>query len=262
MPTAAAPASCARNRLRRRPAPAMRYGIAGAAVLIAALANQALRPVTHAPESPLFVAAVLVTSWLGGLGPGLVATGLSVVVLDVVMSPGPHSFVVNEDVLARLSVFLVVAVFSSALDAARRRAAAERARALERERAARADAEAANRAKDDFVAMVAHELRTPLTGTSGSTPASAPTPCTPSSATSRSRRVSSRTSSIWPASPTARCRCGSAPSTSMTSSSPPSRRRRRSPTRAGSASISRRRRRAHGCGPMRLACGGRSTTSS
>jgi len=92
----------------------MRYGIAGAAVLIAALANQALRPVTHAPESPLFVAAVLVTSWLGGLGPGLVATGLSVVVLDVVISPGPHSFVVNEDVLARLSVFLVVAVFSSA----------------------------------------------------------------------------------------------------------------------------------------------------
>jgi len=58
----------------------LRYGIAPLAVAIAFVARIALTPILQG-DSPylFFIPAVLVAAGLGGLGPGLLATGLSAV---------------------------------------------------------------------------------------------------------------------------------------------------------------------------------------
>ena len=58
----------------------LRYGMAPLAVAIAFVARMALTPIVQG-DSPylFFIHAVLVAAGLGGLGPGLLATGLSAV---------------------------------------------------------------------------------------------------------------------------------------------------------------------------------------
>jgi signal transduction histidine kinase len=142
---------------------AARAALTLGSVLAAGAGSVLLQPATHVAASPLFVAAVMVSAWLGGLAWGLLATVLATIALDAIMTASSPSLSLSTDALAQLAVFVFVALFVSALDHARRRSEIQRAILLERERAARAEAEDANRAKDEFVTMVAHELRTPLT---------------------------------------------------------------------------------------------------
>jgi signal transduction histidine kinase len=133
-----------------------RYGLAAVAVGAAALLTHFLAGVGDAGITPLFFAAVLLSAWYGGLGPGLLCTVLSGAATAYLLVR-PHAMTPHaiQDHVLRLIVFTTVALLTSSLHGAIKRAA-------EASRRAREAAESASAAKSRFLAMVSHELRTPL----------------------------------------------------------------------------------------------------
>jgi signal transduction histidine kinase len=133
-----------------------RYGLAALSVGAATAITRLLAGFGDVGITPLFFAAVLLSAWYGGLGPGLVCTflsgGATTYLLVRPSAITPHA--VGDHIL-RLIVFTTVAVLTSSLHCAIKRVA-------ESSRRAREAAESASAAKSRFLAMVSHELRTPL----------------------------------------------------------------------------------------------------
>ena len=102
----------------------LRYGVAVGATVLALVLTLLIRPSLHDPVFALFFVAVLVSSWYGGLGPGLFATALSVILADYYTFPPPGQFPLDADIALRLGVEVVAALIISSLTAARRRIAA------------------------------------------------------------------------------------------------------------------------------------------
>jgi K+-sensing histidine kinase KdpD len=107
-----------------------------------------------APFLP-FIAAVLIASRRGGLGPGLVATALSAAASDFFFVPPLFSLRVEKLVHgAHLIMFVVIGVLISLL-------CDKRIRLIRQLREA-------DRRKDEFLAVLGHELRNPLAPISNS----------------------------------------------------------------------------------------------
>jgi len=79
-------------------------------------------PPLHLQESPvsLFLCAVILSAWFGGVLPGLFATVLSALAFDYYFLPPIHSLYAKPEEIPRLIAFLLSAVFVGALSIAQR----------------------------------------------------------------------------------------------------------------------------------------------
>jgi signal transduction histidine kinase len=143
-----------------------RFGVALALVAVALQLALLLRPYLSAAPDAVFVAAVALASWYGGLLPGLLATVGSALTVDYFLIPPLREINFDTDHLIRLATFSVVSLLISWIShtlqretkraaqgetdarrelTERQRVEGERVALLVREREARRQAEAAQR---------------------------------------------------------------------------------------------------------------------
>jgi PAS domain S-box-containing protein len=102
---------------------ALRYGLAIGLSLLATAVAWLMNPIVGQSTEPLFFAAVMVAAWVGGLGPGLLATALSGYITGFYFFLNPvGSKGFGWDDALRLLIFLMVALLISYLTSVRKRA--------------------------------------------------------------------------------------------------------------------------------------------
>jgi PAS domain S-box-containing protein len=102
----------------------VRYGVAILIVIVATGVALATRGLIGPFILPPYIAAVALAAWFGGLGPGLVATGISALLVDYFFV-GEWEWDLSPAALPRLSGFLLAAFLISHLSARQRRIASE-----------------------------------------------------------------------------------------------------------------------------------------
>ena len=113
----------------RRLSTVRRYAVAALLTMLAlSLALTARGSIGSAAIYSLLLGAVMLSSWISGLGPGIMATMLGTIAADYFFIPPLHSVTLDASKVVQLSAFVGISILISSLNDSRRRAVA----ALER----------------------------------------------------------------------------------------------------------------------------------
>lgn len=101
----------------------LQYGVALLSVALGLGINLLFHSYLEPTPTPVFFAAVMVSVWYGGLGPGLFATVLSTLAINYFYIEPTYSLnVTNFAYIVRMSIFVIVALLINALNQAQRSA--------------------------------------------------------------------------------------------------------------------------------------------
>src|ERR1044072_4222530 len=97
-----------------------RYCLAVVSVAVALLITKSLEQYTA--HTPLFYAAIVVSAWFGGMGPGLLAVALAAISIDYFLVPPLYTLGLGPKPISFLGVFGILAVLTSWMSSKRRQA--------------------------------------------------------------------------------------------------------------------------------------------
>ena len=100
------------------------YAVAVLSVAAALIVTQELRLFFQATPNSLFFCAIIFASWFGGVGPGILASVLSVLTVKYFLTPPLHTLAINASEVPRFGVLLFAGLFISWLSGKQRRAEA------------------------------------------------------------------------------------------------------------------------------------------
>ena len=97
------------------------YGLALVFVSLAMIISDFIWPYTDRASATLFLGAIMLSAFFGGLGPGLVATAISAFLVDYYFVPPYYRFEFRLATLLRAGVFTSLSILVSWLNGSRRR---------------------------------------------------------------------------------------------------------------------------------------------
>src|SRR5438309_9271193 len=139
------------------------------AVVSVAVALGIMRlPIVHLQGAivSLFLCAVMLSAWLGGVGPGLLAAGLCAAAFAYYFLSPVHSLVVAAEETPRFVIFVLAAVLVGSLSAAQRRSMQSLRKTEEALRETQSELAHVMRVMTmgELAASIAHEVNQPLAG--------------------------------------------------------------------------------------------------